>query len=164
MEMMKPTGWVIMLVLTAAVGLAGCSRTARAPQGSGTAGAESPWRKTVLWVEQSGQTQPFDNGARLALGDITLEIFVAPFPPLREGSIDLYLTETATGRPAEASALKIVFDMYMPHGSLRAEAVPTGGGHFLVPYRLVMPGEWRVDISIVHRNDVSALALIFKVE
>ncbi len=154
----------LAVIVTAAVALTGCVRAASSPQGSATVNAESPWRKTVLWVEQGGQTQPFENGTTLAVGDVNMEIFVAPYPPLREGSIDLYLTERASGKPAEAGGLKVVFDMYMPHGSIRAQALPTGGGHFLIPYRLVMPGEWRVDINITHRRDAAALALIFKVE
>ncbi len=152
------------VTLAVAIGISGCSRSTSSPQGPPPATGQNPWQKTALWVEHDGQTQPFDNGATVSIGDLDIEIFVAPYPPLREGSIDLYLTEKATGAPVNAGSLRIVFDMYMPHGSLRAQALPTGGGHFLVPYRLVMPGEWRLDISVTHRNDAVALALLFKVE
>lgn len=151
------------LLIAVTLWLSGCSRPAET-QGTDTATGGNPWERTALWVDLGDRTTPFANGSTLPVGDLNLEIFVAPFPPLREGSIDLYLTDRATGRPAEAGALKITFDMFMPHGVIRAQALPTGGGHFLVPYRLVMPGEWRLDITIAHRNDVIALALIFKVQ
>lgn len=160
---MKRIAGFAALLIAVSLWLAGCSRPA-GPQESTTAADGNPWERTALWVELGDQTQPFENGSTLGVGDLNLELFVAPYPPLREGSIDLYLTERATGEPAEASSLKIIFDMYMPHGVTRAQALPTGGGHFLVPYRLVMPGEWRVDISIAHQKNVIALALIFRVE
>ncbi len=98
------------------------------------------------------------------MGDANVEIFVAPYPPLREGNIDLYLTDRATGKPLESNALRIIFDMDMPHGSIRADALPTGGGHFLVPYKLVMPGQWRVEITVTRGGNWAAFALIFKVD
>jgi len=90
-----------------------------------------------------------------------VEIFVAPYPPLREGTIDLYVTSRTTGKPL-GGALKILFDMYMPHGNIKVEAAPMGDGHFLVPYRLVMPGEWRADITIA--GSPAPFALIFQVQ
>lgn len=119
---------------------------------------------TVMWVEQDGRARPFQNGERLTLGDVHVEIFVAPYPPLREGTIDLYLTDRATNKPLESNTLRIMFDMDMPHGSIRAEALPTGGGHFLVPYKLVMPGQWRVEITVTRGGNWATFALIFKVD
>ncbi len=119
---------------------------------------------TVMWIEQDGVSRPFENGGRIVSGDITVEIFVAPYPPLREGTIDLYLTERATGRALGSKTLRIIFDMDMPHGSIRAEAMPAGGGHFLVPYRLVMPGQWRIDITVARGSNVAAFTLIFKID
>lgn len=119
---------------------------------------------TVMWVELDGRARPFQNGERIAVGDVNIEIFVAPYPPLREGTIDLYLTDRATGRPLDGKALRIIFDMDMPHGSIRAEALPTGGGHFLVPYKLVMPGQWRVEITVTRSSNWATFALIFKVD
>lgn len=129
---------------------------------AGVAPAKPP--ATVVWVEQDGRARPFQNGERLTLGDVIVEIFVAPFPPLREGTIDLYLTDRGTGKPLDGKALRIMFDMDMPHGSIKAEALPTGGGHHLVPYKLVMPGQWRVEITITRGGNWSTFALIFKIE
>ncbi len=145
-----------------ALAAAGCGRASGTPPGAG-AQQQSPWQATKLWVEQDDQTRPFENGTALAVGDVTVEIFVAPYPPLREGSIDFYVTDGATGKPVEGG-LKIIFDMYMPHGSIRADALSTGGGHFLVPYKLVMPGEWRADITIARGGDAASLAVIFRVD
>lgn len=119
---------------------------------------------TVMWIELDGRARPFQNGERLALGDVNVEIFVAPYPPLREGTIDLYLTDRATSKPLETNALRVIFDMDMPHGSIRAEALATGGGHFLVPYKLVMPGQWRVEITVTRGGNWATFALIFKVD
>ncbi len=165
---MKPI--IVVLFLAAGLSLAGCSRVAVAPGNEGAAPpaaatpARNPWEKAFLWVEQDGRTRPIENGTAVALGEVTVEVFVAPFPPLREGSIDLYVTETATRKPVDDSALRIIFDMYMPHGSIRAEALPTGGGHFLVPYRLVMPGEWRADVTVTHGRSDATIGLIFRVD
>lgn len=159
----KVFGLVVLLGALAAT-VAGCTGSTGSRPGSDAAQAGTAWQKTALWVEQGDQTRPFENGTALVNGDVTIEIFVAPYPPSREGSIDLYVTDTATRRPVEDGAVRIGFDMYMPHGNIKAEALPTGGGHFLVPYKLVMPGEWRADIVVRHGSDETPLAVIFKVD
>ncbi len=153
------SGLLLFLLGAAALILAGCARS-----DSAAAPGEDPWRKHALWVERDAQTTPIENGEKVRLGVVAIEIFVAPYPPLREGSIDLLVTEAATGRPLEDSVLRIVFDMYMPHGILRVEALPTGGGHFLVPYRLVMPGEWRANITVTGEGTPATLGLVFRVD
>lgn len=142
--------------------LAGCSGSKGSSPETASTGEVNPWEKAALWVEHDGKTEPFENGTAVTVGDINVEVFVAPYPPSWEGSIDLYVTEKATGKPLEGSGPAIIFDMYMPHGSIKAEALPTGGGHYLVPYKLVMPGEWRVNITISRSRELAALALIFQ--
>lgn len=151
------------MVAALAILSAGCSRSNGSLPTTGP-GQQNPWQRTALWVEQDGQARPFENGQAVAVGTVTVELFIAPYPPLREGSIDLYARDRVTGQPVEGDGLQIIFDMYMPHGSIRAKAVPTGGGHYLIPYKLVMPGEWRVDITISASRDVAALAFIFRVD
>ncbi len=151
-----------LLLVGASVALAGCGPASGGGQPDPPVTA-NPWQRTAMWVEQEGQPRPFQNGTRLAMGELAVEIFVAPYPPLREGSIDLFLTDATGSRPVEGD-LQIAFDMYMPHGSIRAAAIPTGGGHYLIPYKLVMPGEWRVAIVITHQGQPATLALIFRVE
>lgn len=141
-----------------AVLLAACAGPARARSGDG-----HPVGETVLWIEQDGQSRPFENGTSVRVGDVNVELFVAPFPPAREGSVDLYVTDRASGSPVEDGAMNISFDMAMPHGSISAQALPTGAGHSLVPYKLVMPGEWRMDITISRSADVVQLTLLFEV-
>lgn len=163
---MTKTAVVIGVLLAgAALALGGCARPGgESPPSAATPGTADPWRETAIWVEQDNETRPFENGTRVAAGGLSIEIFVAPYPPLREGSIDLFLTDPATDRPVEEHAPQIVFDMYMPHGSIRAAALPMGGGHYLIPYKLVMPGEWRADITITGAGGRAVLALIFRVE
>lgn len=144
----------LLLVLTAC---GSSSSRAAAPEDG------SPFHKTALWIEENGETRPFENGTSVAVGDVNVELFVAPFPPAREGSVDLYVTDRALGSPVEDGAMNISFDMAMPHGSITAQALPTGGGHSLVPYKLVMPGEWRMDITISRSADVAQLSLLFEV-
>jgi hypothetical protein len=124
---------------------------------------EDPFHATALWIVVNDETLPFENGTAVTVGDLDVELFVAPFPPAREGSIDLYLTERDTGEPVDEGSLDVSFDMYMPHGAILAQALPSGGGHSLIPYKLVMPGEWRVDISIGRSSTVSQLSLVFEV-
>ncbi|MBI3953697.1 MAG: FixH family protein [Chloroflexi bacterium] len=100
----------------------------------------------------------------MVVGAVNVEVFIAPYPPQREGSIDLYITEKTTGKPVETGSVDMAFDMYMPHGRIRAEAQSTGGGHYLVPYKLVMPGEWRLDMTVSRSGEVAALALIFRTD
>ncbi len=159
----KVFGLVVLLGVLGAT-VAGCTGSTGSRPGSETAQAGTPRQKTALWVEQGDQTKPFENGTALVIGDVTIEIFVTPYPPLREGSIDLYVTDSATRRPVEDGAVRIGFDMSMPHGNIKAEALPTGGGHFLVPYKLVMPGEWRAEIVVAHGGDQASLAVIFKID
>ncbi len=158
MKLVRPAAIVVGLAVALAV-RAGFGAAA----GPASAAPARP-QTTVMWVEQDGRARPFQNGERLGVGDVNVEIFVAPYPPLREGNIDLYLTDRATGKPLESNALRIIFDMDMPHGSIRADALPTGGGHFLVPYKLVMPGQWRVEITVTRGGNWAAFALIFKVD
>lgn len=127
------------------------------------AGEGDPWRETALWVVEGDRTRPFENGTAVGVGGVDVEIFVAPFPPSREGSIDLLVTDRPTASPVEDGAVDVSFDMYMPHGVLSAQALPAGGGHLLIPYKLVMPGEWRVDIRISRGGEVGLLSLVFRV-
>lgn len=124
---------------------------------------DDPFHETALWIVVNDETRPFENGTAVTVGDLNVELFVAPFPPAREGSIDLYMTERETGGPVDEGSLDVSFDMYMPHGAILAQALPSGGGHSLIPYKLVMPGEWRVDISIGRSSKVSQLSLLFEV-
>ncbi len=148
--------------------LAACSGSTTLPSEDG-GGDQPAGQRTALWVVtegagQGGQAVPFENGTAVSVGDVDVELFIAPYPPAREGSIDLLVSDKATGAPVEGGGLDIIFDMDMPHGNIRAEAVPSGGGHYLVPYLLVMPGTWQVDVTITHADAVRALAFIFKVD
>ncbi len=148
--------------------LAACSGSSRLPS-SNSNDQQPAAQRTALWVVtegagQGGKAVPFENGTAVTVGDVNLELFIAPYPPAREGSIDLLVTDQATGAPVEGGGLQIIFDMDMPHGNIRAEALPTGGGHYLVPYLLVMPGTWEVDVTITRADAVRALAFIFKVD
>ncbi len=159
---------LIALVLALlALPLAGCSDS-DAPSKSANDSAQPAIGSTGLWVVtegagQGGRAVPFENGTATTVGDVTVEMFIAPYPPAREGSIDLLVADQGTGAPVEGGGLEITFDMDMPHGNIRAEAIQTGGGHYLVPYLLVMPGTWEVDVTITHADAVRALAFIFKV-
>lgn len=152
----------LIIVLGALVTAAsGCSTRSGEP---GAAAAGTPWKKTALWVKDEDQTRPFENGTALAAGDLNVEVFVAPYPPSREGSINLRVTDRATNRPIEDAVVKVTFDMYMPHGDVWAESLATGGGRFLVPYKLVMPGEWQAEVVIRRGGDVASLAVIFRLD
>jgi hypothetical protein len=148
------------LLLAACSGSGGSSESSNenAPATNGNA---SLWVVTE-GVGQGGRAVPFQNGTATTVGDVTVEMFIAPYPPVREGNIDLLVADQGTGAPVEGGGLEITFDMDMPHGNIRAEAVPTGAGHYLVPY-LLMPGTWEMDVTITHANAVRAVAFIFKV-
>lgn len=156
-------------LFAAAVLVTACGGSADgAPAGSPGTDRQG-YKATSLWVVadgagKGGQPVPFENGTGIAVADVSVEFFIAPHPPAREGTIDLLITDRATGGPVSGGGLEIVFDMEMPHGSLRAEAIPAGDGHFLIPYLLVMPGTWEMDITISRANSVKSLAFIFEVD
>lgn len=159
-----------LLIVLAFMGvlLAACSGASSLP-GRDSDDEQPAAQRTALWVVtegagQGGQAVPYENGTAVTVGDVDVEVFIAPYPPASEGSIDLLVTDQTTGAPVEGGGLEIIFDMDMPHGNIRAEAVQTGGGHYLVPYLLVMPGTWEVDVTITHADAVRALAFIFKVD
>lgn len=151
-----------------AVLVAACSGANSLPRGDGN-GEQPAGQRTALWVVtegagQGGQGVPFENGTAVTIGNVNVELFIAPYPPAREGSIDLLVTDRVTGAPVEGGGLEIIFDMDMPHGNIRAEALASGGGHYLVPYLLVMPGIWQVNVTITQADAVRALTFIFKVD
>ena len=159
---------LLIVLAFMAVLLAACSGASSLP-GLDSDDEQPAAQRTALWVVtegagQGGQAVPFENGTGVAIGDVDVELFIAPYPPAREGSIDLLVTNQATGAPVDEGALEIFFDMDMPHGNIRAEAVPSGAGHYLVPYLLVMPGTWQVNVTITRADAVRALAFIFKVD
>lgn len=157
--MRKPLSSVALVVALASV-LAACGEgRSAAPAAEG----QDPWRESALWVVEGDRSTPFQNGAVVEVGNVDVEIFVAPYPPAREGSVDLLVTDRATGAPVEDGALDVSFDMYMPHGVISAQALPAAGGHSLVPYKLVMPGEWRVDIRLSRGGEVGLLSIVFRV-
>ncbi len=149
---------------------AACSSGTNRPGDAGETPGQTANQRAALWVVtegagQGGRAVPFENGTAVALGDVDVEMFIAPYPPAREGSIDILVTNQATGAPVEEGALEIIFDMQdMPHGNIRAEAVPSGAGHYLVPYLLVMAGTWEVNVTLTQADAVRALAFIFKVD
>ena len=158
-----------LLIVLAFMGvlLAGCSGASAPAADDG--GDQPTAQRTSLWVVtegvgEGGQAMPYENGKVVTVGDVNVEMFIAPYPPASEGSIDLLVTDQTTGAPVEGGGLDIIFDMDMPHGNIQAEAVQTGGGHYLVPYLLVMPGTWELDVTITHADAVRALAFIFKID
>ena len=158
-----------LLIVLALMGvlLAGCSGASAPAADEG--GDQPAAQRTSLWVVtegvgEGGQAMPYENGKVVTVGDVNVEMFIAPYPPAREGSIDLLVTNRESGGPVEGGGLEITFDMDMPHGTIRAMALPADGGHYLVPYLLVMPGTWQVDVTISHADAVRALAFIFKID
>jgi len=161
---------VKVLTLLALLGLALLSACSGSDEPSspadGSIQTEAPG--TTLWVAQDagqgGRAVPFENGDAVSVGRVNVGLFIAPYPPAREGSIDLLVTDDATGVPVEDATVDVSFDMDMPHGTIKAQAVPSGGGHYLVPYLLVMPATWQVNVTVSQADDVRALAFIFKVD
>lgn len=151
------------LVVALSVALAACAPSKTTESPSAGPANEDPFKRAALWVVEDEKARPFENGTALNLGDVDVEVFLSPYPPTREGSIDLFVIERPSGAPIEGGDVRIVFDMYMPHGVIKAEALPMGGGHYLVPYKLVMPGEWRMDFTITTGTDQADLGLLFRV-
>jgi hypothetical protein len=156
-----------LLTLLAAALLSACSGSDESLS-PGDGSIQAGGTGTTLWVaedaSQGGRAVPFENGTAVNVGSVDVELFIAPYPPTREGSIDLLVTDNATGGPTDDGTVDISFDMDMPHGTIKAQAVSSGGGHYLVPYLLVMPGTWQVNVTVSQADDVRSLAFIFKVD
>ncbi len=162
---MKSVALVLALL---ALPLVACSDSGT-PSETGNDNAQAARGQTSLWVVtegagQGGQAVPFENGSATTVGDVTVEMFIAPYPPAREGSIDLLVTEQVTGAPVEDGAVDVSFDMDMPHGTIQVQTIPSAAGHLLVPYRLVMPGTWQVNVTVSQADHLGSLAFVFKVD
>jgi hypothetical protein len=98
-----------------------------------------------LWIE---------NGSSIPLGSARVaEVWVMPYPPAREGVLDLTLRNPDDGASIVNARVEMAAHMrYMDHGVFRAAGVERTGvetpGQYRVPLRLAMPGEWVVTVRV----------------
>jgi hypothetical protein len=99
-----------------------------------------------LWIE---------NGASTSVGaSLNAAVSVRPYPPAREGVLDLVLSNSNDGSPIEGATIETVARMrYMDHGVYRAVAEKSieeaaTAGSYRAQLRLPMPGEWVVTVHV----------------
>ena len=116
-----------------------------------------------LWIKESEDMQPFENGDSVAVSGMNVEISVAPYPPGRSANIDFYLTRG--GGPVEDANVSLQYDMtVMEHGPFELLAVPTGRGHYLAPMDFVMDGSFWLNVSVDAAGAESIINMLVKVD
>ncbi len=130
-----------LLVLT----VAACSGGGAASPGAGSSAAASSLpSESRLWIKDGGKVVPFENGHTIAVNGLDVEIYVAPYPPGRQASLDFYLTRERT--PVEGGIVTVQYDMtVMEHGPFAVLARATGRGHYLAPIEFPMAGDFWVN-------------------
>jgi len=80
-----------LLIVLAFMGvlLAGCSGASAPAADDG--GDQPTAQRTSLWVVtegvgEGGQAVPYENGKVVTVGDVNVEMFIAPYPPARGSS------------------------------------------------------------------------------
>lgn len=149
----------VLLVALAAIA---CGGGAAAPTGTGTSAPEAADAgEQRLWIKHGEEMQPFANGDEVAVGAMSAEIFVSPYPPGRTANIDFYLT--SAGEPVEGANITLQYDMtVMEHGPFQLLAVPTGRGHYLAAVDFAMDGVFWLNVSLDIANDESIINLLVR--
>lgn len=160
---MKSANAVVILLasLFSAIGIACSSANAGDTAGPGyvpTAGAtesstsaQSPRIARLLdgfplWIE-NGDAIPVDQS-------LSVEVRFGPYPPTREGVLDLVLRNPADGAPIKGATVETVAHMrYMDHGVFRSTGMERTSDasaevSYRVPLRLLMYGEWVVTVTV----------------
>jgi hypothetical protein len=97
-----------------------------------------------------------ENGAEIDLGpELTAVIRVGPYPPTRDGVLEIVLQNPADQTPVVGATVEASAEMrYMDHGVLRLVGMERTGaaaapGHYRIPLRFVMAGEWQVHMRVI---------------
>lgn len=155
---------VAMVVLLAAT-LAGCGtpgsrRTSTADAVATVATADLTANEPRIFIKRDTGAVPFNNGDSIAVSDLNVEIYVAPYPMAREANFDFYVTRGGT--PVEAN-VTLQYDMtVMDHGPFQLMAVPTGAGHYLAPVEFIMSGDFWINVAVSESHRESLINLLVR--
>ncbi|MBI4220917.1 MAG: FixH family protein [Chloroflexi bacterium] len=81
---------------------------------------------------------------------------IGPYPPAREGALDLVLRNPADGMSIQGATVGVTARMrHMEHGTLRSDGIERNGsdataGSYRVPLHFAMHGEWIVTVTVRH--------------
>lgn len=108
----------------------------------------APGRSRMITIVDDRDVHLRNGGWVLLNDDLTIELFVDPFPPnTLRAWIDIYLTDGGT--PVLDADLSIDYDMLaMEHGPFESEPVNLGGGHYLFTVDYIMYGEWDQTVRV----------------
>ncbi len=132
---------------------------------SGTAGGSPTGDNPGVFLLHPDDTrEAIKNGAALGVGDMTAEVFFSEFPPKLNSSMDVYLTDKASGAPVEGAQVTVLPSMPHPgmtKGSIQIEGAPRQPGHYSVPLQLPpMRAAWTIDIQVLRGGQSSLLELV----
>jgi hypothetical protein len=124
---------------------------------------ESVGTDTLQWVV-GGVPQPLPSVAPL-LGDLSASIALAPGDERYARTVDVFLFhENAPGDAVDGAVVQATATMLlMDHGAVATEATPTGDGHYLLPLRFGMPGEWQIDLAVSAGDQHASMVLVVEV-
>jgi len=113
-----------------------------------------------------GIARPFQQGGEIAItGNVLASVTVNRSSDQRgEREIDLQLYHTTTANPIDdADVLTVTQMRYMDHGQFKTIALHSNGGHYLLPVKFAMPGEWQVEVEISTPGKYATLQLLIDV-
>ena len=132
---------------TSVDGVIGDDDGIRVPESSVASG---PARMITIVDDEDVQLR---NGGQVLLSDdLTVELFVDPYPPstLRVW-LDVYLTDG--GSPVLDAEILVDYEMLsMEHGPFSSEAQNVGGGHYLFTLDYLMYGAWEQTVRVKARD------------
>ena len=95
-------------------------------------------------------------------GDMMAEIFVDEGEGSGQRNVDVRLFSISSGEAFDDADVRAETDSgFIEHGGFSVSAEAAGEGHYLLPLRFTMPGEWAVDVIISRAGETSALRLNF---
>lgn len=97
-------------------------------------------------------------------GDLFMWIYSSPNPPIRgDNTFEVYVTD-ANGQPVTDAKVSFDIDMTnMSHGKNVVEATSMGEGHYIGTVSFLMPGPWRVLVSVERPGQTSTVRFDFNV-
>ncbi len=156
MRLLAPAALALTTLLTA------CSAPLAGPQASAAtpvALAASP----ALWIAEGSAWIPLENGQPVHVGAMAVEVFLAPYPPGRAVTLDLYLRHASV--PIEDATVTLVYDhTIMDHGPFVTMAKAGGRGHYLAPLEFVMSGDFWVHVDVQAAGSRSLIRLVVRAQ
>ena len=97
-------------------------------------------------------------------GDLTISLFSNPNPPIRGSNVFEAVITDVKGQPISDATVSLDIDMTnMSHGKNVINASSSGEGRYVGNIYFLMPGPWRVIVSIGRAGQINTIRFDFTV-